>query len=190
MLPSVPGNPYIKLGPLAVAVWGASWALHRQRLRDQLRPCKRLLAVGVAVGSATTLLTYVACAVAFAYVPQLETPVRALYETAGQGPLLMRLGLVVVILSAEELLFRGLWFDVVRTRKNATVAAAVTVGIYVAVVSAEGSWIVSAVAALLGTLWTWMRVRTHSLVPSLVAHAIWTPVVIVLVPVLPPAHGT
>ena len=178
------GNPYLELGPYAAIVLLVALMTDWRNLWPQLRVRYRLIGLGGAVGVATVLATYVAYDAAVALVPALEAPVLALYEEAGGESLATRLALVSVIIAAEEVLFRGAFFDYVRARRGTAVAAAASVIVYATVVGAEGSWIIVAIGLLMGGIWTLLKVRTGSLIPPLIAHLVWTPAVIILWPVV------
>ena len=64
---------------------------------------------------------------------------------------------------------------------------AVSVLSYAAAQACSGSLIVGLLALCCGTLWTFERERTGSLIAPLLSHMIWTPVVILLRPVAYPA---
>jgi membrane protease YdiL (CAAX protease family) len=58
-----------------------------------------------------------------------------------------------------------------------------SVASYAAAQLGSGSWIVMLLAIVCGTIWTLQRHFTRSLLAPLLAHLIWTPVVILLHPV-------
>jgi membrane protease YdiL (CAAX protease family) len=62
----------------------------------------------------------------------------------------------------------------------------VSIASYAAAQFGTGSWIVMSFALVCGTLWTLQRHLTGSLLSPLIAHVIWTPIVILLHPVTSP----
>ncbi len=178
------GDVYAPLGGLAMGVIAfVVWAA-RHVVVAGLRPHVGHLALGIAVGLATTVLTYPIFDLAVTWLPQLQPMVRELYQDAAVGSLAGRLAWVTVIIVAEELLFRGLVPELLRRRMSATTAIYGAIVVYAASTLGSASIIVFAMALVMGAIWTIMRVKTDSLVPGLVAHLVWTPSVIVVWPVV------
>lgn len=85
---------------------------------------------------------------------------------------------------AEELLFRGAWLAALQRRIGRNAAFAVSVALYAAAQACTGSFIVGLLALCCGTIWTLERMATGSILASIVSHMIWTPIIIVLCPVM------
>ncbi|HEY6881497.1 MAG TPA: CPBP family intramembrane glutamic endopeptidase, partial [Polyangiales bacterium] len=130
-----------------------------------------------------TVCTYPAFDLARSLFPSLVGNVADLYRQSQAERLGVALGSVLVILTAEELLWRGAWFDAWCTRVGPLKAGALCVASYALTQLCSGSLIVGLLAVVCGLVWTAMRHYSGSLVPSLIAHAIWTPTVILLFPV-------
>lgn len=178
------GDIYWVMGVQALAVCALVVWLRGHALRAVLWPRPRLIGVGLAAGVAMTAGTYAAFEAARWLVPDLVVHVSRLYRAAGTSAPLAALAWTLVILSAEELLWRDAWLTVWSPRWGTTRAAVISVLAYALTQLGSGSVIVALLAAVCGALWTLLRVRTGSLVPSLIAHAIWTPTVILLRPVV------
>lgn len=177
------GNIYAVMGPFALSVLLAVVALASSKLVIWLRPNRRAVLSGVAVGVAMTLATYPAYALLSSLVPDLHTQVAALYTAAHQTTLAEALPWVLAIIVAEEVLWRGALLYVLERRVPPALAMAISVATYAAAQFGTGSWIVMLLALVCGTLWTLQRHFTHSLLSPLLAHLIWTPTVILFYPV-------
>lgn len=153
-------------------------------LSGALQPGLRPLAIGAGVGTVMTLLTYPVYQLGVALVPSLEPVVRGLYRTSHKEHLATALLWVVVILIAEELLFRGAWLAALQRRIGRNAAFAVSVTLYAAAQACTGSFIVGLLALCCGTIWTIERLATGSILASIVSHMIWTPIIILLCPVV------
>ena len=93
---------------------------------------------------------------------------------------------VLAIIVAEELLWRGALLETFARRVSPPAAMALSVATYCVAQAGTGSWIVTLLALVCGTLWTLQRRLTRSLLSPLIAHLIWTPTVILLLPVNTP----
>ena len=178
------GDIYWVMGGLAIGVCALVGWLRGAALRSVLWPHPRLVGIGLAAGVAMTAGTYAAFEGARWLLPELVVHVSRLYRAAGTSAPLAAVAWTLVILTAEELLWRDAWLVTWGPRHGPTVAAATSVLAYALTQLGSGSLIVALLAVVCGALWTLLRVRTGSLVPSLLAHAIWTPTVILLRPVV------
>ena len=171
---------YWIMGPYALAVAATLLTLRG----GSLRPTPRLVGLGVLAGGLMTAATYPAFQLANRLFPELAQHVAMLYRESHEETLWIAVAWTLVILTAEELLWRGAWIDALAPRLGSAGAAALSVVIYAITQFGSGSLVVLVLAACCGGMWAMLRVTTDSLVPSLVAHAIWTPTVILLVPVV------
>jgi membrane protease YdiL (CAAX protease family) len=179
-------NIYIVMGPFALTVILIVAALSDSALRRWLRPTPLAVLSGIGIGAAMTLVTYPLYGLMRSIVPGLDTEVAVLYSTAHQTALRQALPWTLAIIVAEELLWRGALLDVLAGRVSPWVAGAISVATYAAAQFGSRSWIVSLLALVCGSLWTAQRQLTHSLLSPLIAHLIWTPIVILLYPVTSP----
>ncbi len=172
---------YIFVSPVAIAAIAASLLISRWQPPDTL---VRHIVVGLAVGALLVVGTHVGFFVMNDMFDSLGGDVARLYGVAAVTP--ERLALVVAIASAEELLWRGLVHDALMDIMPTRPAVAVALGTLLYAVSQVGpqsGWLLLA-AFLLGALWAVMRVATRSLVPSLVAHLVWTLSILGAVPLV------
>jgi membrane protease YdiL (CAAX protease family) len=178
------GDIYWMVGLHALLVMAVVVAVRGASLRQASFPRRRDLVLGVVVGVIMTVATYGAFEVARTLVPSLSTHVTRLYRAAGTEAPAVALAWTLVILTAEELLWRGAWIDTWTPRVGATAAAVSSVLAFAVTQLGSGSVIVAVLACTCGAIWTALRMHTGRVAPSLIAHAIWTPIVIVLFPVV------
>lgn len=174
---------YSVMGPYACLVTGVCVALAPREVLASLscKPTNALL--GLAVGVAMTALTYPVFALAVRFMPSLEAQVAGLYQFASTTSLGKALFWVATLVVAEEVLFRQVLPRALQLWAAPRVAFTLAVIAYAFAQLGSGSWIVFLLALVCGAVWTALRVYTGSITPSLIAHGIWTPTVIVLVPV-------
>ena len=177
------GRIYWIMGPYAAAVSAVLLTLRSDALLRRLRPTLKNVTVGIAVGVAMTLATYPAFALAEELFPQLLGHVSELYRQSHNESLVAALTWVVVILTAEELLWRGAWIEALSARFGRVGAGISSVVIYALTQLCSGSFIVGLLALVCGAVWTAQRLYTGSVLAPLISHLIWTPTVILLVPV-------
>ena len=178
------GDIYWVIGLHAILVLVVVLALTASSWRITLRPRPSDVALGLTVGAAMTAATYVLFDVARAIEPSLATHVARLYRAAGTETPGVALAWVLVILTSEELLWRGAWIDVWGAKAGLRFAAVSSVLAYAATQMGSGSVIVVLLAGTCGAIWTALRLYTGRIVASLIAHAVWTPVVILWKPAL------
>lgn len=177
------GNVYAVVGPYACVVSAICWTLYSRAVRHWLQPTWRAIWVGLVVGIGMTALTYPVFQLAVHIEPSLDADVQALYSGARSTTLAKALAWVLAIIVAEELLFRGAWPATLRNYMSAPAAFTASLLSYAFAQLGTGSWIVMALALACGTLWTLQRRYTRSLLSPLIAHLIWSPIVILLYPV-------
>jgi membrane protease YdiL (CAAX protease family) len=178
------GDIYWVVGVHALLVMAVVVALRAPALRESLRVRPQDVMLGVVVGVLMTAATYAIFELARALVPSLATHVARLYRAAGTSTPGIALAWTLIILAGEELLWRGAWIDVWSARVGARAAAVSSVLAFSLTQLGSGSVIVALLACVCGAVWTALRLHTGRLIPSLIAHAIWTPVVILFHPVL------
>jgi membrane protease YdiL (CAAX protease family) len=177
------GDVYSVMGPYACVVLLVCIALRPRDLAVALRPTWGRVLSGLAVGVIMSVLTYPAFQLARQVVPQLDGQVQSLYHGARSTSISKALPWLMTIGLAEELLFRGLFpiaLEPWRTRRHAYTIALIA---YVVAQLGTGSWIVALLALVCGCVWSLLCVRSGSLLPSVIAHSIWSPTLILLYPV-------
>ena len=177
------GTGAAAVASLAVAAWADGG-----RLRELLRPRGAAVAAGLASGLLLAAATHLAYGLAVLRVPVLRPLVAALYGElrAAPGPLAAVPVLVIVVL-AEELVWRGLAVDVLAAARLGPLAqvAGATL-LYVAPLAASGSAVLVLVGASCGAVWGALRVATGGLATPLLSHLVWA-VGVLVAWALPPA---
>jgi membrane protease YdiL (CAAX protease family) len=165
---------------LSAISWWAAWHPY---LRTRLRPTRRLVAAGLLSGLA---LYAVFCAGALLV---RETPlwpgiqdVAELTRTTAPG-VVAALVIVLGTAPSEEALWRGAVFARLTRRYGpGWRPVVVTTLLYAAFVGLSGSLVLTLAALVCGAVWARQRQVTGSLVPGLVAHAIWSLLLFLYVP--------
>lgn len=177
--------PYIAalatlLGGAALGVAGPAG-----RSRWASRPVRGMLlgtAAGVALAGASWAGWMVRDLVPLDITPQVE----GLYAVLRRppGPVL-GFPLMVLTIVGEELVFRGLLQDALRSRVGSAGAVAASAVLYTLANLGSGTWILPVVALLLGALWGAMAERSRGLWLPLACHLVWDAAVFAVVPLVP-----
>jgi membrane protease YdiL (CAAX protease family) len=174
---------YSVMGPYACVVTGVCIALSPRELLAKFTCDTRGVLLGLGVGVVMTVLTYPAFSLAVRFIPSLHAQVAGLYQFASTTSVEKALLWVVALVIAEEVLFREVLPTALQLWTAERTAFALAVVAYSLAQLGSGSWIVFLLALVCGSTWTALRLYTGSVTPSLIAHGIWTPTVIVLIPV-------
>ena len=177
------GDVYARMGPYGCVVCAVCVALRPRQIVGWLEPHARPIAVGLVVGALMTALTYPIFHAAVNVLPSLAGQVQGLYHGARSTTLSKAMAWVAALALAEELLFRSVMPDVLRSFTSERAAYAITTVIYALAQLGAGSGIVMLMALVCGTIWSVQRIYTRSLLSTLISHLIWTPTVILLYPV-------
>jgi hypothetical protein len=165
--------------------------------RALLRPSFLTVALGLGVGLLMAALTHVAFAAVTGLVPQALTATERLFDLLHVGDFTpaARAGLIVVVATCEEVIFRGAIAgppagrdDPVlhcpgRNDLSRVVPLAVVYALATATLRSE-ILVVSAFACAI--VWSLLRVATRSLVAPIVAHVVWDLFVLVMWPLVAP----
>ncbi|MDB4987710.1 MAG: hypothetical protein JWN04_2888 [Myxococcaceae bacterium] len=178
------GQIYWIMGPYAAAMSVVLLTLRSRALLNLMRPTLSNVAIGLAVGAAMTLATYPAFHLAKQLFPELTRNVSELYSKSNDELLITALSWVAVIAAAEDLLWRGAWIEALTPRFGRLYAGMLSVVLYAGTQLCSKSFIVGLLALCCGTVWTIQRHYTRSVLSPLISHLIWTPTVILLVPVV------
>ncbi|MFZ9887502.1 MAG: CPBP family intramembrane glutamic endopeptidase [Myxococcota bacterium] len=166
-------NPTVVLAGLcAVAL-----VVYRHKVVPLLRPARTgtiaSVLQGLTVGVATVAVTHLLWPLVGELIPAWRTEHRALVSLLGSSTLIVPL--VAFVAAAEELLFRGVLYDVLLSRfGHPRRAAVLTCALYALAQVGSGATLVVLAAVGLGSVWLWLRITTGRLLPSAVAHACWT----------------
>lgn len=174
---------YGVMGPYALTVVATVWLLRGRKLHDWFAPTRLAIVSGLLVGVVMTLATYPAFRLAVLWMPWLDAQVQGLYSASRTTTLPAAMAWVSVIIVAEELLWRGLLLEVLDRRVPRGLDVLLSVLTYSLAQLGSGSWVVFALAAVCGSLWSVQRRLTGSLLSPLISHMIWTQTVILLWPV-------
>jgi uncharacterized protein len=177
-------NGWVTTGLAAAGVCLLAGTLYGPALRAALRPELGAVVSGVGSGLLLAVLTHMAYQVVAPLLPALVAEVEALYARlyAPPGPR-WALPVVILVVAAEELIWRGVLVDLLRTRgwRPATVVV-VAAALYAVPQLGAGSWLLPLVAFGLGLVWTAQRVLTGSLVVPLITHLVWDVVIFAIIP--------
>ena len=175
---------YATVGGYALFVSAVVLLIYRREVPSWFRFGLREAAIGVGMGALMTGLTYPLYRLAAALLPSLSVTVATLYRSSDERNLGLALCWVFVILSAEELLFRGAFLVALERHMSRPTALCVSTLAYAAAQAFSGSLLVGLLALCCGSVWAIERMLTGSLVAPLLSHMVWTPVVILLCPVM------
>jgi len=160
-------------------------------LRDQVRPLlafrrsAALLAVGL--GLVLVLVTHGGFRLAIGMLADLEQNVARLYRDISGATLgvAVRVTLTVLIVAAEELLWRGVAVELCQARLSRVGTAAASTALYALPQLIGGSLVLVVVAAAVGTVFTLQRIVTGRVMDPMITHAIWSVSVFSLTPLSP-----
>ena len=139
---------------------------------------------GLLVGLVMSMATWALYPISIDFVPAIGVEVPKLYGLLRQfpGPV-WAFPVLVLVVAAEELVWRGLAIDLFSKSFGASGAVLFASLVYVLPQIAFRSPLLVIVALLCGLVWGALRVRTQGLVAPLVAHLTWDLLVFVLFPV-------
>lgn len=158
----------------------SAWALGA-RLRGLFAFTWRGLAVAAAIGIGLVAATHAAYRLTESISPTLNDHVRVLYATIAVGHARLPLvGLTLVVVVAEELVWRGAALELFPARRPWV--ALVTVALYALPQALAAAWLLVAAALGVGSLFLVQRIVTGRLTDSIVTHAVWSIAIFVVVP--------
>ncbi len=174
-------DPWLSTAASAlVGILLSAWALG-PRLRSLLAITGRGLAVAAAIGIGLVVATHAAYRVTDSVWPTVTDHVRVLYATIAVGHARLPLvGLTLVVVIAEELIWRGAALELFPA-KRARFAVA-TVMLYALPQALAAAWLLVAAALGVGSLFLVQRMITGRLTDSIVTHAVWSIAIFVVVP--------
>ncbi len=139
---------------------------------------------GLGVGIAMSIATWLLYPISGELVPAIGAEVPKLYALLRQPPgPVGAFPVLVLVVTAEELVWRGLAIDVLRETGTKLRPALLSALIYMLPQVAFRSPLLVFVAFACGLIWGLLRVRTRGLIAPLVAHLTWDVLVFVLFPV-------
>lgn len=139
---------------------------------------------GVAVGVAMSFATWGLYPFAVDLLPVVQGEVETLYALLRQPPGPVRaFPVLLLVVAAEELVWRGLAVDVLNPALGRWRAVAMAAILYVLPQVAFRSPLLVVVALLCGLVWGALRARTDGLTAPFVAHLVWDILVFIAYPV-------
>jgi uncharacterized protein YbjT (DUF2867 family)/membrane protease YdiL (CAAX protease family) len=176
---------WIGLGGIAVALGSVALVLDPADTRHLLRPSPRLILIGLAVGCLMGAATLVLYPVLARLAPSIASDTARLYGAfRALSPAFASVVLVPVVL-AEELVWRGVIQGALERRLGARRGVALAAGVYALGQAPLGSPALVLAALACGLSWGALRSANRSLVPTLVAHLVWDIVVLLWLPLEP-----
>jgi nucleoside-diphosphate-sugar epimerase/membrane protease YdiL (CAAX protease family) len=165
----------VGLSVIAITALGLAWA-------KVLRPSAGLLAWGIAAGLVMWVGALGIAALLNARAPTLWRETASLYAWAGEHPLVWTVPLLILIVAGEELVWRGALGIGLAKRIGAWPAVAVSATVFCIAHLTTGPPVLALAALLAGAAWTWLAIRTRSLIASFVAHLGWDVALLWLTP--------
>lgn len=179
-------NVWVVTGAAAAASLGIAWHLHGERLRELLRPSALRLALGVVLGVAMAAATHLLYRLTVGLVPAVSPMVAELYRNIEQDPPgpLLALPVVLVVVLAEECVWRGLLVDALWSRVGAAATLLLATAAYSLPQLAARSLPLVAAALGCGLVWTAIRLWRREILTPLVTHLVWDVLIFVAVPLV------
>jgi membrane protease YdiL (CAAX protease family) len=162
---------------------GAAWWASRAQAPMRWRPTRRDIAFGVLGGVAMVCATHLSYAPAIEAVPALAHEARLLYARLDEPPgRWSAVPLIVLVVIAEELVWRGVAYPHVERRFGRLAAVAIVTITYGIPQLGSGSWLLVLLALACGFVWTLQRAATGRVAAPLLTHLTWTVSVMLLFP--------
>lgn len=140
--------------------------------------------LGLGVGGAMAAATWILYPISIDLVPSIAVEVPKLYALLRQPPgPVWAFPVLLLVVTAEELVWRGLAIDVFSRHTTASGAVLLAALLYTLPQVAFRSPLLVVVAFSCGMVWGVLRARTGGLTAPLLAHLIWDLLVFVLFPV-------
>ena len=174
--------PDVRLGIAIVGIGGGAivLALEAGFFRRMLTPSIKLVGIGLTAAVVMIVATYGLYPIVAHAIPGVALSTHELYANKLRIPhpnamVLLVTGLIVI---GEELLWRGVVQEAVQSvpvwgRRGGLLSVPVSAVIYGLSHILIGSTLLTIVAVICGLFWSTIRLRTHSLLPALIAHLIW-----------------
>ena len=151
-----------------------------QPVRARLKPKLRDVLWGVGVGGACVAATVVMYPLITSVAPSVADDVRFLYKL--MPATWASIPIILLVVAAEELLWRGALFDALRADHPVLSAVVLLAMLYGAAQLGLGVPLLGVLGVGLGALWAAEAALTGGLVAPLISHAIWTIAVFGVIP--------
>lgn len=157
-----------------MAITLSRWALKGQWLKV-IGWSKRDLVWGLALGIVLVIATQVAARTLLVHLPPVLKETRRLYAILDTPPGPLRAAPIIwLVVIAEELVYRGVVTGWCARKGSFWFALLASTALYVVPLLASGSWLLVVIGISLGTLWTFVRLRSGGILVSLLSHALWS----------------
>jgi uncharacterized protein len=177
-----PFGIWLAIGGAAVVLGGAVFVLDHAAARRSLQPSPRLVLIGAGAGCLMAAATHFLYPLFAHLSPLIATETTRLYASfRALPPGIASLALLPVI-TGEELVWRGAVQTELVRRVGRWSGVALAALAYALAHAPLGSPLLVAVALLCGLVWGTLRAVSGSLVPGLLAHAVWDIVVFLWLP--------
>ena len=165
--------------------------------RALLRPSLPMVSLGLGVGLLMAALTHVAFSAVAPLLPQARTATERLFDLLHVGNFTpaTRAGLIVIVATCEEVLFRGALAGhpgggddppLHRPGRDELLRVVALAAVYALATATLGSGLLVVSAFGCAVVWGLLRVGTRSLVAPIVAHVVWDLFVLVVWPLVAP----
>lgn len=160
------------------------YRMSRASLVERWNVSSRSALLGLGVGVAMAAATWLLYPISIELVPPIALEVPKLYALLRQPPgPVWAFPVLVLVVTAEELVWRGLAIDVFSRHANASGAVLLAALLYTLPQVAFRSPLLVVVAFSCGMVWGMLRARTGGLTAPLTAHLVWDLLVFVLFPI-------
>lgn len=179
-------DPWLTNAAAATITILLSAAVLRRGLGRLLAFRTRTALLAAALGALMVAGTHLSFQGAVHMLPNLAAEVERLYRdiSAATLGLAMRLLLVVLIVAAEEFLWRGVVVELCHSRLSRTGTVLVATILYALPQLIGGSWVLVAAATAAGTVFTLQRVLTGRVTDPLITHTLWSVAVFEFLPLV------
>jgi nucleoside-diphosphate-sugar epimerase/membrane protease YdiL (CAAX protease family) len=180
--PKLPASIWLRMAALesvlsaiAIAGLGLAWA-------KAWRPSASLLAWGVAAGIVMWVGALGVSTLLSNHAPTLWRETASLYSWTSEHALVWTVPMLILIVAGEEVVWRGALGLGLAARIGAWPAVGVSATLFCVAHLTTGPPVLALAALLAGAAWTWLAIRTRSLVASFVAHLGWDAALLWLTP--------
>ncbi len=156
--------------------------LDRRASTELLRPSPRLVLLGATAGGLMAAATHLLYPPLARLLPFVATDAAQLYAAFRAPSLLVASLALLPVILGEELVWRGVVQGSLVRRLGAVKGVTLAAVVYALVHVPLGSPVLVAAAFGCGLAWGALRVRTASLVPTLLSHLLWNGLVLVWLP--------
>ena len=182
--PLIPATIWLRMAGLELVLTLLALALLGLDWRTLWKPTLPALAWGVGAGLVMWAGAFVVAAALGSIAPELWTGAMGLYDWTTELPLAGALPLLVVIVAGEEFVWRGALGVGLGARLNPWLAVLASALLFTLAHLTTGPPILAIAALLGGGAWTFVAIRSRSLLASFIAHIGWDIAMLWLTPLV------